>query len=139
MSEDQTLDLDKLVSSRIERGVATVSLILENKKLGDEEIIRLVEMEVLAEVTHLELGENQISDKGVSVLCNSPFTKNLKVLNLKSNKITETGAQFIAQAKNLTQLESLILKFKREYVCKYYIGKANFVQCEWVGVVNLAI
>ena len=113
MPQDQTLDLDKLVSDKIERGVANVSLCLENKKLGDDEVIRLAEMEILAELTHLDLGENDISDKGLSVLCNSPSTKNLKVLNLKSNNITEVGAQSLAQSTNLSQLEQLILKFNR--------------------------
>ncbi len=76
MSQDQTIDLGKLVADKIERGVADVSICLENKKLGDDEIIRLAEMEILAEMTHLDLGENEISDRGVSALCNSPFTKN---------------------------------------------------------------
>ena len=75
MSKDQTIDLDKLVADKIERGIADVSLCLENKKLGDEELIRLSEMEILAEVTNLDLGENDISDRGLSVLCNSAFTK----------------------------------------------------------------
>ena len=113
MSKDQTIDLDKLVADKIERGIADVSLCLENKKLGDEELIRLSEMEILAEVTNLDLGENDISDRGLSVLCNSAFTKNLKVLNLKSNNITEAGAQSLAQATNLSKLEQLILKFNR--------------------------
>ena len=72
---------------RRRRGVATVTLNLENKKLGDEEIIRLAEMDILAEVTNLELGENNISDKGLAALCSSLLTKKIKVLNLKSNNI----------------------------------------------------
>ncbi len=113
MSEEKTIDLNKLVSDKIERGVANVSLGLENKKLGDDEVIRLAEMEVLAEVTHLDLGENNISNKGLAVLCQSPYTKNLKSLNLKSNNITEAGARSLAQASNLAKLEQLILKFNR--------------------------
>ena len=78
MSQDPTVDLDKLVSEKTERGVATVTLNLENKKLGDEEIIRLAEMDILAEVTNLELGENNISDKGLTALCSSLLTKKIK-------------------------------------------------------------
>ena len=129
MSKEQTIDLDKLIADRIERGVADVSICLENKKLGDDEIIRLAEMEILAEVTHLDLGENDISDRGLSVLCNSPFTKNLKVLNLKSNDITEAGAQSLAQATNLSKLEQLILKFNRigEQGAKYLAQSETLV------------
>ena len=39
MSKEQTIDLDKLIADKIERGVADVSICLENKKLGDDEII----------------------------------------------------------------------------------------------------
>ena len=82
MSKEQTIDLDKLIADKIERGVADVSICLENKKLGDDEIIRLAEMEILAEMTHLDLGENDISDRGLLALCNSPFIKNLLIFSL---------------------------------------------------------
>ena len=105
MSQDQNIDLDKLIADRIERGVADVSICLENKKLGDDEIIRLAEMEILAEMTHLDLGENDISDRGLSALCNSPFIKNLKVLNLKSNIC---GISFIIIFDTVTQMPQII-------------------------------
>ena len=69
MSDKQNIDLDQLIARKTVRGVADVSLELENKKLGDDEIIRLANMEIVAEVTHLDLGENNISDLGVSALC----------------------------------------------------------------------
>ena len=47
MSEEQIIDLDKLISDKTVKGVADVRLELENKKLGDGEILRLAEMEVL--------------------------------------------------------------------------------------------
>ena len=55
MSDKQNIDLDQLIARKTVRGVADVSLELENKKLGDDEIIRLANMEILAEVTHLDL------------------------------------------------------------------------------------
>ena len=85
MSEEQIIDLDKLISDKTVKGVADVRLELENKKLGDGEILRLAEMEVLGEVTHLELGENKISDQGLAALCKSPHIQNLKSLNLLIN------------------------------------------------------
>ena len=87
--------------------------VLNYKKLSDDEIIRLANMEILAEVTQLDLGENNISDVGVAALCQSPYTKKLKSLNLKSNSITEAGAEQLAKAPNLIHLEQLILKFNR--------------------------
>ena len=83
MPEEQIIDLDKLISDKTVRGVADVRLELENKKLGDEEILRLAEMEILAEVTHLELGENNISDKGLAVLCQSPRYTKPEVIKFK--------------------------------------------------------
>ena len=48
MSEEQIIDLDKLISDKTVRGVADVRLELENKKLGDEEILRMAKMEILS-------------------------------------------------------------------------------------------
>ena len=110
MSKDQTIDLDKLVADKIERGIADVSLCLENKKLGDDEIIRLAEMEILAEMTHLDLGENDISDRGLSVLCNSPFTKNLKVLNLKLKSFINPDKIIVAESGLKNNLDLQLLK-----------------------------
>jgi hypothetical protein len=85
MSDEINIDLDQLIYKKMVRGVADVSLELENKKLGDDEITRLANMEILAEVARLDLGENNISYVGVSALCLSPYTNKLKSHNLKSN------------------------------------------------------
>ena len=98
MAEDLSIDIEKLVADKIEKGVVGSTLILENRKLGDESVSQLSNLEVLSEVITLDLGENNISDTGVHTLVNSPYIENLKTLNLKSNNLTEEGARFIAES-----------------------------------------
>ena len=98
MTESVSLDIEKLVSNKIEKGVVGSSLCLENRKLGDEGISKLSNLEILSEIICLELGENNIIDEGLKVFCNSPYIENLKTLNLKSNNITELGAKSIAES-----------------------------------------
>ena len=87
MTKNVSIDIEKLVSDKIEKGVIGSTLCLENRKLGDEGVSKLSNLDILSEVICLELGENEISDKGLKILCNSPHIKNLKTLNLKSNNI----------------------------------------------------
>ena len=82
MNKDVLLDIEKLVFDKIDKGVAGSSLCLENRKLGDDGVLKLSNLEILSEVICLELGENNISDEGVHTLCNSPYIENLKTLNL---------------------------------------------------------
>ena len=65
MAEDLSIDIEKLVADKIEKGVVGSTLILENRKLGDESVSQLSNLEVLSEVITLDLGENNISDTGV--------------------------------------------------------------------------
>ena len=87
MNEKIQIDIEKLVSKNLVKGVVGSSLSLENRKLGDENISKLSNMEELSEVISIDLGENNISDDGLMIFCDSPFIKNLKTLNLKSNDI----------------------------------------------------
>ena len=58
MTESVPIDIEKLVTDKIEKGVVGSSLCLENRKLGDEGISKLANLEILSEVVCLELGEN---------------------------------------------------------------------------------
>ena len=62
------LDIEKLVSDKIDKGVAGSSLCLENRKLGDDGVLKLSNLEILSEVICLELGENNISDGGCTYI-----------------------------------------------------------------------
>ena len=84
MTENIPIDLEQLILKNIEKGVIGSSLSLENRKLGDENVSKLSNLEILSEVISLDLGENNISDKGLKILCDSPYIENLKTLNLKS-------------------------------------------------------
>ena len=72
MDKDAPIDIEKLVLDKIDKGVVGSSLCLENRKLGDDGVFKLSNLEILSEVICLELGENDISDEGVHTLCNSP-------------------------------------------------------------------
>ena len=71
MSEDTPINVEKLVSDKIEKGVIGSSLILENRKLGDDNIAKLSNLEVLSEVISLDLGENNIKEHYSSKITNS--------------------------------------------------------------------
>jgi hypothetical protein len=60
MTEGLSIDIEKLVSVNLEKGVAGSSLCLENRKLGDEGVTKLANMEILSEIICLDLGENDI-------------------------------------------------------------------------------
>ena len=84
------------------------TLDLEKANIGNDGAKELAQMEILAQVTRLELGDNQIGDEGVNALMASPHISNVKILNLKSNEISEQGVQAIANSPNLDRLEQLI-------------------------------
>ena len=63
MTENIPIDLEQLILKNIEKGVIGSSLSLENRKLGDENVSKLSNLEILSEVISLDLGENNISDK----------------------------------------------------------------------------
>ena len=50
MTESVSPDIEKLVFDKIEKGVIGSSLCLENRKLGDEGITKLSNLEILSEI-----------------------------------------------------------------------------------------
>ena len=78
MAEHTPINVKKLVSDKIEKGVVGSSLILENRKLGDDHVAELSNLEVLSEVISLDLGENNISDSGLHTLVNSTSSLSFK-------------------------------------------------------------
>ena len=64
MTESKPIDLEQLILKNLEKGVIGSSLSLENRKLGDENISKLSNLEILSEDISLDLGENNISDEG---------------------------------------------------------------------------
>ena len=71
MNKDVPIDIEKLVLDKIDKGVVGSSLCLENRKLGDDGIFKLSNLEILSDVICLELGENNIAMR-VCVTCVSP-------------------------------------------------------------------
>ena len=68
---------------------------LNHKRMGDNYILSLAKgLSVASHVTNLSLSQNRLSDRSVSVLCdtldqNSDICKKLQILNLSFNKIGE--------------------------------------------------
>ena len=56
MAESKPIDLEQLILKNLEKGVIGSSLSLENRKLGDENISKLSNLEILSEVISLDLG-----------------------------------------------------------------------------------
>jgi hypothetical protein len=83
---------------------------LNNKNIGDKEIIEIANSPYLKKIRKLNLSENNIGPKGAIAIANSPYSENLTELNLSKNHIGPDGCRAIARSKNLVlQLEKLIL------------------------------
>ena len=50
MDKDAPIDIEKLVLDKIDKGVVGSSLCLENRKLGDDGVFKLSNLEILSEV-----------------------------------------------------------------------------------------
>ena len=64
----------------------------------------------MAEVTWLDLADNQLGDLGLIDLANCELLKNVQYLNLNQNGITDKGLSFLSKSKFLTKLKRLHLK-----------------------------
>ncbi|HAX45511.1 MAG TPA: hypothetical protein DCX78_01615, partial [Nitrospina sp.] len=69
MSDGAVPNIEQLVEKNVDGGG---SLDLENRELGDEGVAQLSGLEKISQITTLILGDNEISDKGVAALCESP-------------------------------------------------------------------
>jgi len=64
----------------------------------------------ISNVTWLDLGDNQLGDKGVAELANCKLLANVQYLNLSQNGITDKGLSYLAKSQYLTNLKRLHLK-----------------------------
>ena len=64
----------------------------------------------MAEVTWLDLADNQLGDVGLIELAECDLLKNVQYLNLNQNGITDEGLTFLSKSKFLTKLKRLHLK-----------------------------
>ena len=64
----------------------------------------------ISNVTWLDLGDNQLGDKGVGELANCKLLVNVQYLNLSQNGVTDEGLALLSRSKYLTKLKRLHLK-----------------------------
>jgi Leucine-rich repeat (LRR) protein len=64
----------------------------------------------MADVTWLDLADNQLGDTGLIELAECELLKNVQYLNLNQNGITDEGLTSISKSKILTKLKRLHLK-----------------------------
>tara|TARA_B100001105_G_C22246602_1_gene380643 strand:- start:131 stop:583 length:453 start_codon:yes stop_codon:yes gene_type:complete len=64
----------------------------------------------MAEVTWLDLADNQLGDVGLLELADCDLLANVQYLNLNRNGVTDEGLTYLSKAKYLTKLKRLHLK-----------------------------
>ena len=64
----------------------------------------------MAEVTWLDLGDNQLGDEGVNDLAACDLLANVQYLNLSKNGLTDEGLRYLSRSKYLIKLKRLHLK-----------------------------
>ena len=64
----------------------------------------------MAEVTWLDLADNQLGDVGLLELADCSLLTNVQYLNLNRNGVTDEGLTYLSKSKYLTKLKRLHLK-----------------------------
>ena len=64
----------------------------------------------MAEVTWLDLADNQLGDVGLLELAGCGLLANVQYLNLNRNGVTDEGLTYLSKSKYLTKLKRLHLK-----------------------------
>ena len=64
----------------------------------------------MAEVTWLDLADNQLGDVGLLELADCDLLANVQYLNLNRNGVTDEGLTYLSKSKYLTKLKRLHLK-----------------------------
>ena len=64
----------------------------------------------MAEVTWLDLADNQLGDVGLLELADCDLLANIQYLNLNRNGVTDEGLTYLSKSKYLTKLKRLHLK-----------------------------
>jgi uncharacterized protein (TIGR02996 family) len=73
------------------------------------EIEWLAKTPTLTSITHLDLGQNNLSAVGVRILADSPCSASLRYLGLDSNNVRDAGAKALADSQYLRGLRELSL------------------------------
>ncbi len=97
-----------LVVALISFSVANVSAQIDSS--GPVDFEKLFKENLQSAGTILNLSGQKIGDKGLAVLLEQEFLKNLKKLDLRYNEIGPAGAEILANATPFPKLKTLILK-----------------------------
>lgn len=71
---------------------------LRSTSLNDQAILQIRDAKSNIPLSHLDLSQNNITDRGAKTISESPIFESLQVLDLRHNPISDTGAQILLDA-----------------------------------------
>ncbi len=86
---------------------------MPNMEVSTVECIYLCQYIAVKDIELLDLRKNYVSDEGVEAIAQSPLLGKLRELDLRNNGITRLGAKMLAESKTLQCLEKIDLRLNK--------------------------
>ncbi|KAG2372735.1 hypothetical protein C9374_013187 [Naegleria lovaniensis] len=95
------------------------SLSLPSCNIENNGLIVMANSSALCQLTHLDVGFNDISSEGIQAICNSPYWKNLSFLSLRNISLSDDDVELIGRTlHNLHELHTSISTSQLESLSK---------------------
>ena len=128
LSDDSQLK-DVLYNKSIEKAKV---LSFKNSNIKDETFRLLWEIKHPLNILQLDISQNFsfVTDNAVQLITQMICFKNLKVINLADNQITDRGVQLLTQAPEMHRLQEIILYGNTDVTGKAlsFLAKSNFLK-----------
>ena len=86
---------------------------MPNMEVSTVECIYLCQYTAVKDIEVLDLRKNYVSDEGVEAIARSPLLSKLRELDLRNNGITRLGVKILAESKSLQCLEKIDLRLNK--------------------------
>ena len=86
---------------------------IPNMEVSTVECIYLCQYTAVKDIEVLDLRKNYVSDEGVEAIARSPLLSKLRELDLRNNGITRLGVKILAESKSLQCLEKIDLRLNK--------------------------
>ena len=86
---------------------------IPNMEVSTVECIYLCQYTAVKDIEVLDLRKNYVSDEGVEAIARSPLLSKLRELDLRNNGITRLGVKMLAESKSLQCLEKIDLRLNK--------------------------